>query len=321
MRRADERLGLRARARWARCAGLAGAPHRRAGAGGLTGAQEHAALVVHPGRGSQVTQRRDGTSCVHEVWALVRARGTVLPRHPLEANLGARRLGTAAQRSVPAARPAADQTDSLAGLAGGGVFARRTAAVLALGGAPAAAHRHRHRIAPAPAPKVGDGQAVELRWVVLHRQAGLRRARGGAQASRTHRRRRSPLLLLLTRADVQTRAATTQRPARGRRASAHSTTACAGRAWAARWVITGGVAALLPGPVQASVMAAVQGFAAFTPDKDPRGEHDCAALEVEGHRVLFTIDCYDAALRGGSPDPADPTVTRRVLTIMLAEEY
>jgi hypothetical protein len=85
-------------------------------------------------------------------------------------------------------------------------------------------------------------------------------------------------------------------------------------------VITGGVAAL-PGPVQASVMAVVQGFAAFTPDNDPHGEHDCAALEVEGHRVLFTIDCYDATLRGGSPDPADPGVTRRVLTIMLAEEY
>lgn len=86
-------------------------------------------------------------------------------------------------------------------------------------------------------------------------------------------------------------------------------------------VITGGVAALLPGPVQASVMAAVQGFAAFTPDNDPRGEHDCAALEVEGHRVLFTIDCYDVTLGGGSPDPADPAVTRRVLTIMLAEGY
>jgi hypothetical protein len=85
-------------------------------------------------------------------------------------------------------------------------------------------------------------------------------------------------------------------------------------------VVTSGVAAL-PGPVQAAVMAAVQGFAGFTPDTDPSGEHGCAVLVVAGHRVPFTIDCYGLALRGGTPDPADPGVTHRVLTIMFAEEY
>jgi Protein of unknown function (DUF3768) len=37
--------------------------------------------------------------------------------------------------------------------------------------------------------------------------------------------------------------------------------------------------------------------------------------------LLWKIDCYDRLLDGRSRDPADAAVTRRVLTILLAEEY
>ena len=37
--------------------------------------------------------------------------------------------------------------------------------------------------------------------------------------------------------------------------------------------------------------------------------------------VFWKIDAYDRTLEFGSDDPADPSVTRRVLTIMLASEY
>jgi hypothetical protein len=71
----------------------------------------------------------------------------------------------------------------------------------------------------------------------------------------------------------------------------------------------------------AQLLRAVADFAAFGPDNDPHGEHDCAVLEHDGERLIWKIDYYDRALTYGSPDPADPAVTQRVLTVMLASEY
>lgn len=67
--------------------------------------------------------------------------------------------------------------------------------------------------------------------------------------------------------------------------------------------------------------AAVRAFTAFGPDNDPHGEHDFGSLTVEGTKLYFKIDYYDAAERFGSEDPADPSMTTRVLTILLPEEY
>src|SRR3954462_16045891 len=66
---------------------------------------------------------------------------------------------------------------------------------------------------------------------------------------------------------------------------------------------------------------AVTHFDAFTPNNDPYGEHDFGLVRVQGHVVLFKIDYYDLGRSGHSPDPADPTVTCRVMTLMLADEY
>jgi integrase len=48
---------------------------------------------------------------------------------------------------------------------------------------------------------------------------------------------------------------------------------------------------------------------------------DGDAFDVDGHTIIFKIDYLDQTMSMRSPDPADPSVTQRVISIMLAEEY
>ena len=84
--------------------------------------------------------------------------------------------------------------------------------------------------------------------------------------------------------------------------------------------LTPGILELGRGAAQA-VMLKVSSFDQFDDDNDPYGEHDMGGLKHEGHRIFWKIDYYDLLLSRGSPDPADPLVTSRVLTVMLASEY
>ena len=77
----------------------------------------------------------------------------------------------------------------------------------------------------------------------------------------------------------------------------------------------------LPAEELAAVLRGVANFDQFTERNDPYGEGDCALFEVGGHQVLWKIDYFTPDLDGHSENPADPYVTNRVLTIMLAGEY
>ncbi len=85
-------------------------------------------------------------------------------------------------------------------------------------------------------------------------------------------------------------------------------------------LVTSGISAL--GSIAVAViLREIATFDSFTQDNDPYGEHDCAALTVDGVRILWKIDYYDTDQRYLSPDPSDASVTSRVLTIMLTGEY
>ncbi len=77
----------------------------------------------------------------------------------------------------------------------------------------------------------------------------------------------------------------------------------------------------LPLADQIAITGKVMTFDTFTEDNDPHGEHDFGSFEHNGNRIFWKIDYYDRACEYGSEDPADPTRTTRVLTILLADEY
>jgi len=85
-------------------------------------------------------------------------------------------------------------------------------------------------------------------------------------------------------------------------------------------VMTPGIAALGQEAV-ARIVKTIEVYDDFCHANDPHGEHDVGAYEVDGSTVFFKIDYYDQTLSSHSPDPSDPAVTMRVITLMLAEEY
>ena len=85
-------------------------------------------------------------------------------------------------------------------------------------------------------------------------------------------------------------------------------------------MLTRAVAALPPQTLSA-LLAAVRNFDDFTSGNDPWGEHDFGSVTVNGDTYFFKIDVYDVNLEFGSPNPADETISRRVLTVMTAADY
>ena len=93
----------------------------------------------------------------------------------------------------------------------------------------------------------------------------------------------------------------------------------------------------LPDADQSQVRELIETYDAFTDDNDPHGERDFGTIyqlgdgcwtterprssDDERERVFWKLDYYDCDMRFASEDAANPAITRRVLTIMLSDEY
>ena len=85
-----------------------------------------------------------------------------------------------------------------------------------------------------------------------------------------------------------------------------------------RVLITPGVRAL---DATVAILGVLQQYSDFTPDNDPYAEHDFGSFRYGGETIFWKFDYYDLDFTMHSLDAADPTVTARVLTVLLGSEY
>ena len=87
-----------------------------------------------------------------------------------------------------------------------------------------------------------------------------------------------------------------------------------------RVMLTSGIRAKTQDEI-AEILEKVRGFDNFTTANDPYGEHDFGSFDYKGQKIFWKIDYYDLNYEYMSENPADPTITNQVLTIMLASDY
>ena len=64
------------------------------------------------------------------------------------------------------------------------------------------------------------------------------------------------------------------------------------------------------------LVTALANYNGFDEDNDPHGERDMGDFKLFSTDLYFKIDYYDLDLKFGSDDPADTSITHRVITIM-----
>ena len=69
------------------------------------------------------------------------------------------------------------------------------------------------------------------------------------------------------------------------------------------------------------ILYKVQHFSDFNKNNNVYAERDFGKFAFKDDVIIWKIDYYDKNYEFLSDNPADPTITNRVLTIMTSEEY
>lgn len=85
-------------------------------------------------------------------------------------------------------------------------------------------------------------------------------------------------------------------------------------------MMTASVAALAS-ELRAAALFELHRFNNFNDGNDPRGEHDFGNFDLGHYRFFFQISYFGRTYEEASEDPSDPNRTKRVLVLMLAEDW
>lgn len=69
------------------------------------------------------------------------------------------------------------------------------------------------------------------------------------------------------------------------------------------------------------IMRAISFYDGFNENNNPYLEKDFGIINFKNYKIIWKIDYYDTELKYHSSAPYDSTKTRRVMTVMLSDEY
>jgi len=77
----------------------------------------------------------------------------------------------------------------------------------------------------------------------------------------------------------------------------------------------------LPTTERIKLFSAIKAFSKFNEENDPYQERNFGSVTLNGERYFFMIDYFTLDLKSYSKNAADPSITKRIMTIVADKEF